>query len=70
MDIPPDLVITIDDIRRIHCVRGLKGWWRNYPDLPAFRDFLTNGIPATDLAATGDGLALRVIRLTMERRDG
>lgn len=68
MEIPPDLIITISDMRRVHCVRGIKGWWAAYPDLPPFREFLKNGMLATDLAATGDGLALRVIRLTLESR--
>lgn len=66
MDIPPNLIITIDDIRRVHCARGIKRWFGDQG--LDFRGFLKNGIPAIDLAATGDGLALRVIRLTIESR--
>lgn len=68
MDIPPDLVITMTDIRRFHCVRGIKSWFAGYG--LDFRAFRKSGILATDLAATGDGHALRVIRLTLERSDG
>lgn len=64
MEIPPDLIITMNDIRRYHCVRGIKSWFEGYG--LDFRSFKENGILATDLAATGDGLALRVIRLTLE----
>lgn len=60
MDIPPDLIITMTDIRRAgHCARGTKAWFDQH-DLD-FRDFLANGITAADLAATGDGIALQVI---------
>jgi hypothetical protein len=67
MDIPPDLTITMDDIRRAgHCARGTRRWFdENGLD---FRGFLKNGIAATDLAATGDGLALQVINRTLQDR--
>jgi hypothetical protein len=69
MDIPPDLIITMSDIRRFHCVRGIRRWFGEQG--LDFRAFLRNGIPATELAATGDAFALRVVELTMrDRADG
>ena len=70
MDIPPDLTITMDDILRAgHCARGTRRWFDEFG--LDFRAFLKSGIPATDLAATGDGLAIQVIKRTLrDRRHG
>lgn len=65
-----DPIITIDDIRRYHCPGGIRRWFEaNGLD---FRQFLDDGgWPASRLLATGDALAERVVRLTIEvRRDG
>jgi hypothetical protein len=74
MDIPPDLIITMNDIRRAgHCPSGTRRWFDERADTLGidFRTFLKNGIPATDLAATGDGLAIQVVERTMiDRRRG
>lgn len=64
MDIPPDLAITMNDIRRAgHCARGTRAWFDAHG--LDFRAFLKNGIAATELAATGDGLAIQVIERTL-----
>lgn len=56
----PDLRITITDIARAgYCARGAKGWFATQG--LDFRAFLKDGILATDFAATGDAMALRVI---------
>jgi hypothetical protein len=64
MDVPPDLIITMNDISRAgHCARGTKAFFReNELD---FRDFLKNGIAASELAATGDARAFQVIERTL-----
>ena len=61
--------ITIEDIRRYHCVNGIGRWFTlNGLD---FRKFIRDGgISATELLANGDALAERVVRLTREARNG
>lgn len=67
MDIPPDLVITMDDISRAgFCARGAKAFFHEH-DLD-FRDFLKNGVAADQLAATGDARALKTIDRAIEDR--
>jgi hypothetical protein len=66
MDIPPDLVITMNDIVRAgYCARKTPGWFRAHG--LDFRHFMKHGIAATDLAAAGDGLALKVISARLQR---
>lgn len=66
---PDDPIITIDDIRKAgHCAAGAKTWFAAHG--LDFRDFLTSGIPASTLLATGDGLAEQVVSRTMVRRNG
>jgi len=60
MEIPPDLIITMDDICRAgYCARKTPIWFREHG--LNFRHFMKNGIAATDLAAAGDALAMKVI---------
>lgn len=61
---PPDLVITIDDVRKYHCVRGQKKWFEDH-NLD-FRKFLENGILATELLAAGDALAEHVVAMKVQ----
>jgi hypothetical protein len=66
----PDLRIFVTDITRAgYCIgRGAKPWFAaNGLD---FRDFMKNGIPAADLLATGDAMAIRVVEQAEERRRG
>lgn len=67
MDIPPNLIITMDDITRAGFCARKTPWWFAEQGLD-FRDFFKNGIPATDLAATGDGIALQVVERTIRNR--
>lgn len=69
MDAPPDLRITITDVRRAgYCVSGIRRWFEAQ-DLD-FRAFVKEGLPVETLAATGDGLAARVIAMTVSRGNG
>lgn len=66
---PDDPIVTITDIRKAgHCAAGARDWFREH-DLD-FRDFLTNGLPASTLLATGDALAQQVVDRKREREHG
>lgn len=67
MEIPPGLIITMNDISRAGFCARKTPWWFADHGLD-FRHFFKNGIPATDLAATGDALALKVIEMTLKAR--
>jgi hypothetical protein len=55
-----DLVITIDDVMAAgHCARGTRRWFDSHG--LDFRKFLKQGIPAADMAATGDALGIDVV---------
>lgn len=61
-----DVIITIDDIRKAgHCARGAKNWF-DQQGLD-FRDFLKNGITATQMLATGDAQGEQVVVRKIER---
>lgn len=61
---PPELVITIDDVRRYHCVRGSKKWFEDHG--LDFRKFLAEGILASELLSTGDALAQHVVTMKVQ----
>lgn len=64
-----DLVITIDDVMAAgHCARGARRWFETYG--LDFRRFLKEGIPAKDMAATGDALGIDVVERKRVARDG
>jgi hypothetical protein len=65
--IPPDLTITMNDIVRAgFCARKTPQWFADHG--LDFRHFHKHGIPATELAAKGDGLALKVIERALQDR--
>jgi hypothetical protein len=52
--------IHLGDVRAAgYCVLGARDWFRRHG--LDWRGFVRNGIPETDLLATGDALARRVI---------
>lgn len=61
-----DVRVTIDDVRAVGlCVNGSRAWFaRNGLD---FRAFLQGGLPAADILATGDAMALRAVQQARER---
>jgi hypothetical protein len=62
-------LITITDVRMAGlCASGARRWFEAYG--LDFRDFVTNGIDAEVLLATGDAYALRVVEFTRSRRNG
>jgi hypothetical protein len=68
-DIPPDLVITIDDVREsIHCAAGVRAWAAERR--LDYNNFLERGITADELLATGDPKAIGFIRDKMSRIRG
>jgi hypothetical protein len=66
VDAPPNLRLTITDVRRSYCVRGAKSWFDGHG--LDFRGFLKNGILAGDLP--DDAFANRVIATSLGRADG
>lgn len=64
-----DLLIKPDDIRRAgYCARGARRWFESHNI--DFRKFIREGIPASDLVATGDAQALRVVKLAEDSGNG
>lgn len=58
-DIPEDLIITIDDVRRHHCVAGFRSWLRsNGYDI---KDFMREGGMSAKTMASIDGLGAAVV---------
>jgi hypothetical protein len=63
----PDPVITITDIRAAgHCARGARRWFEEHGI--DFRRVVREGIPASELLATGDAIGIQVVERTLERR--
>lgn len=63
------MTIKIDDIRRAgHCVKGAREWFARH-DID-FRTFISHGISAREFLEKGDALSARIVRVTMERRNG
>lgn len=60
--------VTMAHIRRVHfCARGARAFFERYGlDWSAF---LREGIPASQLEATGDALAARVCALAREEAE-
>lgn len=60
------VIVTMRDIRRAKmCSRGTRDFFRRHG--LDFDDFLTNGIPAEKLEATGDAMAARVCEVARGR---
>ncbi len=68
MDIPADLIITMNDIVRAGFCARKTPWWFSEHGLD-FRHFHKHGIAATELAATGDALAMKVIERALRAAD-
>lgn len=60
------MVVTINDIRKAgYCVAGARRWFELHG--LDFKKMLDGGIPEDDLLATGDSMALEVVRRKAER---
>ncbi len=67
---PPDLIVRPKHVRAAAlCTRGARDWFKaNNLD---WSDFVTNGLPAATLLATGDPLAARAVAAAQkEATDG
>jgi hypothetical protein len=64
------IMVTMRHVRGADlCSRGSREWFRKY-DL-SWDEFLTTGISATRILATGDAFAVRVVEVArQEARDG
>lgn len=67
VDVPAGLKITVTDARRFgYCARGMRTFAEGYG--LDFRAFLTTGIPAEELLATGDAFAERIVAAKLSGR--
>ncbi len=65
-DIPPDLVITITDVRRRHCVAGARTWLKTHNF--DYRDAIKNGLNAREMFAVGDLYSYKIVEDTMKHK--
>lgn len=60
-----EIRVTMEHVRRVHfCSRGARAFFQRYG--LDWQAFLRDGIPASELDATGDALAVRVCQLARE----
>lgn len=60
------MIITMADIRRVAmCSSGTRAFFLKHG--LNWSDFLKNGIPAEELEATGDAMAIRVVEVARGR---
>ncbi|MFN4064623.1 MAG: hypothetical protein ACK4JA_10505 [Parazoarcus communis] len=61
-----DLIVTHADMRALgYCNRGARAWFAQHR--LDWSRFLEEGLPATDLLATGDHLAQAVVEVASQR---
>lgn len=70
MDVPSDLLITMDDVRKAGFCAGIKTrrWFVDHGF--DFQAFIRDGVPAGEFLAKGDALAERVVASKLSRADG
>lgn len=62
-----DFTITMADIMATgHCPSGVRAWFKRN-DLD-FRKFMREGITASDMLATGDGMGAQVVARISKRK--
>lgn len=62
-----DIIITSRELKRCGiCVPGQQDWFEKHG--MDFRDFVKNGIPASELLKTEDGMAIRAVNVARSRR--
>lgn len=60
------LIITMRDVRAAHqCSRGARAFFERHG--LDWQRFLSEGLPAEDIEATGDAMALRVVEIARGR---
>ena len=64
-----DFVVTISDLKRTgSCHKGARAWAQ--ARRLDWQRFMAEGIPASELLATGDALAERIVRTLRTQREG
>lgn len=62
-----EITVTIKDLRKLkYCSKGARIFFVRHG--LAWRDFLKNGIPAKDLEATGDAMAIKLAGVARGRK--
>lgn len=66
MDNKEDVIVVLKDIRRLkYCSKGARTFFERHG--LSWSDFLSNGIPASELEKTGDAMALHVVEVARGR---
>ena len=70
MEIPPDPIITMDDVRKAGFCAGIKTkrWFIDHGF--DFQSFIRNGVSAAEFLEKGDALAQRVVAAKQSRSNG
>lgn len=70
MDVPADLTITMDDLKKAGFCAGLKTrrWFVDHGF--NYQSFIREGVPAAIFLEKGDAYADRVVALKLRRADG
>lgn len=61
------MIITIDDVRRWHCTRGVRRWFDQHG--LDFKAFLRDGIDAETFLASGDERARQIVDAKQQELD-
>lgn len=67
MDAPPDIIITINDVKQAGFCASLKTrrWFLDHGF--NYQSFLRSGVPAAEFLEKGDALAVKVVERKIER---
>jgi len=68
MDVPADLIITIDDVKKAGFCASFKTrrWFIDHGF--DYQAFIREGVPAAEFLDKGDALAVKVVERTIKRR--
>lgn len=57
-----EVIVTLKDIRKLqYCSKGARAFFEKHE--LSWSDFLTNGIPASELLKTGDAMATKAVEV-------
>lgn len=70
VDVPADLTITMDDVKKAGFCAGLKTrrWFVDHGF--SYQTFIREGVSAAEFLEKGDALAARIVALKLGRADG
>lgn len=70
MDVPADLTITMDDVKKAGFCAGIKTrrWFVDHGF--HYQTFIREGVSATEFLEKGDALAVRIVTVKLSRANG